>query len=54
MAYKGLIPGRHPTGEMKLSRVLEVSLDITMIEGYISDNFLFKPPSCSCFVLRGT
>lgn len=52
MAYKGLIPGRHPTGEMKLSRVMEVSPDITMIEGYISDNFLFKPPSCNCFVLR--
>ena len=52
MAYKGLIPGRHPTDEMKLSRVLEVSPDITMIEGYISDNFLFKPPSCNCFVMR--
>jgi glyoxylase-like metal-dependent hydrolase (beta-lactamase superfamily II) len=52
MAYKGLIPGRHPTEEMKLSRVLEVSPDIAMIEGYISDNFLFKPPSCNCFVLR--
>jgi len=52
MAYRGLIPGRFPTGDLKLSRVLEVSPDITMIEGYISDDFFFKPPSCNCFVLR--
>ena len=52
MAYKGLIPGRFPTAELKRSRVLEVSPHITMIEGYISDSFFFKPPSCNCFVLR--
>jgi glyoxylase-like metal-dependent hydrolase (beta-lactamase superfamily II) len=38
--------------DLKRSRVIEVSPDITMIEGYISDNFFFKPPSCNCFVLR--
>jgi hypothetical protein len=52
MAYKGLVPGRFPTRELKRSRVIEVSPDITMLEGYISDSFFFKPPSCNCFVMR--
>ena len=52
MAYKGIIAGRFPLQELKRSRVLEVTPDITMIEGYISDDFFFKPPSSNCFVLR--
>ncbi|RJP26278.1 MAG: MBL fold metallo-hydrolase [Actinobacteria bacterium] len=52
MAYRGFVPGRFPTADLKRSRILEISPDITMIEGYISDDFFFKPPSCNCFVLR--
>jgi len=52
MAYKGIIAGRFPLQDLKRSRVMEITPDITMIEGYISDDFFFKPPSSNCFVLR--
>jgi glyoxylase-like metal-dependent hydrolase (beta-lactamase superfamily II) len=52
MAYRGIIPGHFPTGELKRSRVMQITPDIWMIEGYISTNFFFKPPSCNCFILR--
>jgi glyoxylase-like metal-dependent hydrolase (beta-lactamase superfamily II) len=52
MAYRGIIAGRFPLQDLKRSRVMELTPDITMIEGYISDDFFFKPPSCNCFVLR--
>jgi glyoxylase-like metal-dependent hydrolase (beta-lactamase superfamily II) len=52
MAYIGILPGRYPTKEINQSRVMEIAPDIWMIEGYVSDNFIFKPPSCNCFILR--
>jgi glyoxylase-like metal-dependent hydrolase (beta-lactamase superfamily II) len=48
MAYQGISPAK----ELKESRVMEIAPDIWMIEGYISGNFLFKPPSSNCFILR--
>ncbi|MFW6113306.1 MAG: MBL fold metallo-hydrolase, partial [Actinomycetota bacterium] len=53
MAYKGLlpyIPGLEK--ELQRSKVVEITDDIWMLEGYISDNFLFKPASCNVFMLR--
>ena len=41
-----------PDRELKQSRVMEIAPDIWMIEGYLSTNFFFKPPSCNCFILR--
>jgi len=52
MAYRGLIPGRHPVKEMQRSRVMEIAPDIWEIEGYLSTSFFFKPPSSNCFILR--
>lgn len=53
MAYKGLLP--YVPGldkELKRSRNIEIADDVWMLEGYISDNFLFKPASCNIFLLR--
>jgi glyoxylase-like metal-dependent hydrolase (beta-lactamase superfamily II) len=53
MAYKGLlpyIPGLDK--ELKRSRVLELTDDVWMLEGYISNDFLFKPASSNIFMLR--
>jgi len=53
MAYKGLLP--YVPGlekELQRSRVQEIAKDVWMLEGYISDNFLFKPASCNIFILR--
>jgi len=52
VAYRGIIPGRFPLEDFKRCRVIEITRDITMIEGYISSEFFFKPPSSNCFVLR--
>jgi glyoxylase-like metal-dependent hydrolase (beta-lactamase superfamily II) len=53
MAFQGgLTPGRYPTKEINETRVMEIAPDIWMIEGYVSDNFFFKPPSSNCFILR--
>lgn len=52
MAYMGLRPGHYPDRELRRSRVMEIAPDIWMIEGYLSTNFFFKPPSCNCFIMR--
>lgn len=52
MVYRGLIPGAYPEKELALSRVMEIAPGIWNIEGYLSQNFFFKPPSCNCFVLH--
>jgi len=52
MAYQGFIPGKFPTKELNRTRVMEIAQDIWMVEGYLSLNFFFKPPSCNCFILR--
>ncbi|MFO7559071.1 MAG: MBL fold metallo-hydrolase [Desulfobacterales bacterium] len=52
MAFQGAIKGHFPTKEINESKVMEIADDIWMIEGYVSDSFIFKPPSSNCFILR--
>jgi glyoxylase-like metal-dependent hydrolase (beta-lactamase superfamily II) len=53
MAFQGgLKPGLFPTRELRRARVLEIAPEVWFIEGYLSDNFLARPPSCNCFILR--
>lgn len=53
MAYRGIlpfVPGLEK--ELRRSRTLELADDVWMLEGYISNRFLFKPASCNIFLMR--
>lgn len=53
MPYKGgLLPRIYPTKELKRSRIMEIVPDVWEIEGYLSNSFFLKPPSCNIFILR--
>lgn len=52
MAFTAIIPDKAQTRQINESKIMEIAPDIWMIEGYVSDRFIFKPPSSNCFIMR--
>ena len=53
MPYKGgFLPGIYPIKDLRRSRIIKIATDVWEIEGYLSNNFFLKPPTCNIYVLR--